>query len=178
MDEVELLPDGLMLEKGRPITGDPLPYCGNSTMLNPGFTLRSLFLLLRRYPDLVRLNRFFPGMLERYDSWPGQDCHPAGLDWLQLTRTVEMIGFPGKPRLEIYTAFHGVAGGEPLEIKSWQVENLLDTPVRLGGLKHIVFGDKVNVFVFETAYTLFEVLEGIGWQLAFHGTPTECSLRR
>lgn len=178
MDDVELQPDGLMLENGKPITGDPLPYCSNSVRLNPGFTLRSFFLLLRRYPDLVRLNRFFLGMLERYDAWPANGCQPAGLDRLQLTRTVEMIGFPGKPRLEIYTAFHGVAGDEPLEIRSWQVENLLDVPVRLGGLKHIVFGDKVNVFVFETAYTLFEVLEGIGWQLAFHGTPTECALRR
>ncbi len=178
MDMVELQPDGRLMERGRPIGDDPLPYLSNSVQLNPGFTLRSFFLLLGRHPELARVNRFFPGMLERYGSWPERDCRPAGLDWLQLTRTVEMVGFPGKPRLDIYHAFHGVAAGEALEIKSYQLEHLLDVPVRLGGLRHVVFGDKVNVFVFETTYTLFDVLEGIGWQLAFHGTPTECSLRR
>ena len=178
MDDVELQPDGLMLEKGKPITGDPLPYCSNSTTLNPGFTLRSFFLLLRRYPDLVRLNRFFPGMLERYDAWPASGCEPAGLDWLQLTRTVEMIGFPGKPRLEIYTAFHGMAGDEPLEIKSWQVEQLLDVPLVLGPLRQVVFGDRVDRAPMRSDCTLFDLLDAVVWQLAFHSTPRECALRR
>jgi hypothetical protein len=89
-----------------------------------------------------------------------------------------MIGFPGQPRLEIYVTLYGLAGDEPLELKTFQVESLLDIPMRLGGLKHIVFGDTVNVFRFQTVLCLFEFIEGIAWQLSFHGTPRECALRR
>lgn len=177
-DCIVLQPDGSILERGKPVGDDPLPHLGSAVELNPGFALRGFFLLLKKYAVLRRVNRFFPGLVEQYDGWPDRDCVPAGLDRLQLTRTVELVGFPGNPRLDIYLAFQGVAGEEALEIKSYRVEHLLDVPVRLGGLRHVVFGDKVNVFVFETAYTLFDILEGIGWQLAFHGTPTECALRR
>lgn len=178
MDCVAFRADGTILERGRPIGDDPLPYFSSVVELDAGFTLRGFVLLLRRYTTLQRLNRFFPDLLEHYDGWPDHDCAPAGLDCLELTRTVEMIGFPGKPRMDIYLAFQGLAAGQPLEIKSYRVEHLLDVPIRLGGLRHVVFGDKVNVFLFETAYTVFDVLEGIGWQLGFHGTPTECALRR
>ena len=89
-----------------------------------------------------------------------------------------MIGFPGKPRLEVYISFHGVSGTDTREIKSIQWEHLLDMPVKLGRLKHIVFGDKVDIFQFDTVYTLFEFIDGIGWELGFHATPMQCDLGR
>ena len=48
----------------------------------------------------------------------------------------------------------------------------------LARLKHIVFGDKVDIFEFDTVFTLFEFIEGIAWELSFHVAPTECALRR
>jgi hypothetical protein len=89
-----------------------------------------------------------------------------------------MIGFPGQPRLEIYNSFHGVRGDETCEIRSLQIDSLLDMPIKLGRLKHIVFGDKVDIFEFDTVFTLFEFIEGIAWELSFHVAPTECALRR
>jgi hypothetical protein len=55
---------------------------------------------------------------------------------------------------------------------------LLDTKVRLGKLRHVIFGDQVDVFEFDTVFTFFELIEGIGWELGFHGTPRECQIRR
>ena len=52
----------------------------------------------------------------------------------------------------------------------------MDMPLKLGVLKHIVFGDKVDVFEFETVFNLFEFIEGIIWELSFQGTPKECTL--
>ena len=49
-------------------------------------------------------------------------------------------------------------------------------PLRLGLLKHVVFGDRVDVFSFETVYTLFEFIDSIAWELSFHGTPRECKI--
>jgi len=59
-----------------------------------------------------------------------------------------------------------------------QIENLLDLPVELGNLKHVVFGDQVDIFEFETVYTFFEFLDGIAWELSFLGTPKQCETRR
>ena len=49
-------------------------------------------------------------------------------------------------------------------------------PLKLGMLKHIIFGDKVDVFEFDTVFSLFEFIDGIVWELSFHGTPKECAL--
>jgi hypothetical protein len=98
---------------------------------------------------------------------------------LELSKVVEVIGHPAPPRLEIYQVFRGVdADGLDVEIKSHPVETLLDVPVVLGRLRHVVFGDRVDEFRFQTVCNLFEFQEGISWQLAFHGAPMECALRR
>jgi hypothetical protein len=71
-----------------------------------------------------------------------------------------------------------MANEKPVPIKDYQVDMLLDLTVCLGKLRHVIFGDSVDVFEFDTVYTLFEFVEGIGWELGFHGTPRECQLRR
>ena len=47
---------------------------------------------------------------------------------------------------------------------------------KLGVLKHVIFGDKVDVFEFDTVFNLFEFIGGIIWELSFQGTPKECAL--
>ena len=89
-----------------------------------------------------------------------------------------MVGFPGEPRLDIYRRFTGWCDEKSVPIKDLQVDMLLDTPVRLGKLRHVIFGDQVDVFEFDTVFTLFELVEGVGWELGFHGTPRECQIRR
>jgi len=69
-----------------------------------------------------------------------------------------------------------VRGKDTCELKSFHMQSLLDMPVKLGMLKHIVFGDKVDVFEFDTVFSLFEFIDGIVWELSFHGTPKECAL--
>ena len=146
--------------------------------LAPGYTLRSFFRMLASYHALIHLNAFFSDLLEQAQKGPGDGCQVDGVDTLVLEKVVEMIGFPGEPRLEIYRRFCGTHGGNTVSIKDFQVDMLLDTPLRLGTLKHVVFGDQVDTFEFETVFTLFELVEGIGWELGFHGTPRECQIRR
>lgn len=177
MNAITLANNGSLIHAGTVVDGDPLLYLSCGVELEPDFCLRGVFELMRRHPVLARLNPFWGTLLEQYGKWPASGCE-SGLECLVLGKTVEMIGFPGEPRLEIYVTLSGLVGDEALEIKTFQVDSLLDTPVRLGGLKHIVFGDKVNVFTFETVFSLFEFIEGIAWQLSFHGTPRECALRR
>ncbi len=144
--------------------------------LAPGYTLRSFFRMLDTYAALVHLNAFFPDLLDQFRRGPADGCRVSGMDWLVLEKTVEMVGFPGEPRLDIYRRFTECDGGKSVPIKDFQVDMLLDTELRLGKLKHVIFGDQVDVFEFDTVFTLFELVEGIGWELGFHGTPRECHI--
>jgi len=179
MDEVILTADGLLQTGNGESMADPLRALGMRVILGPDYTLRSFMRMLATHPDLTRLNDFAPEFAAQYGQWPDRDCAPAGLARIELSRVVELIGHPAPARLEIYHSFRGVtAAGEDMEIKPWRVEALLDVPVRLGPLRHVVFGDRVDAMRFETVCNLFEFLEGICWQLAFHGAPLECALRR
>ena len=173
-----LTKEGAIVQNGKTVASDPLMFLSAMVNLETGYTLRSYFQLLERYALLRQLNPFFPSYLEQYHASPKSECIFEGFDHLELSKTVEMIGFPGKPRLEIYSLFYGVHGSETGEIKSIQIGDLLDMPVTLGKLKHIVFGDKVDIFEFDTVFNLFEFIEGIAWELSFHGTPRQCELRR
>lgn len=144
--------------------------------LGADYTLRSFFRMLEAHEALICLNTFFPDLLDQYRKGPACGCRVEGIECLVLEKTVEMIGFPGEPRLEIYRSFCGSSQDESVPIKEYQVDLLLDTPVRLGKLKHVIFGDQVDVFEFDTVFTLFELVEGIAWELGFHGTPRECRI--
>ena len=145
--------------------------------LQDGYTLRSFFKMLDKYPVLVKLNDFFPSYLEQCEAHAGATSICESLDSLEFYKTVEMIGVPEK-RMEIYNSLTGICQEDRTEIKFMQLTSLLDLPIRLGCLRHVVFGDQVDIFEFETVFTLFELIDGIAWQLSFHGTPQQCELGR
>ncbi len=178
MNTVILQPDGTLLdEKGKPVD-DPLRYLSCRVQLNEGVTLRSYFRMIVWHPSLEKLSAFFPSFLEQYSQCPDAGCDSSGYNHLEFGKTIEMIGFPGEPKLEIYHSLKGAMGSETEEIQSSQLDGLLDLPLVLGSLKHIVFGDKVDAFEFNTVFNLFEFLDGIAWELSFHGKPQACELRR
>ncbi len=178
MDTVRIAPDGGLFRDSRPVADEPLRHLGSRVVLDPGFTLRSFFRMIERYPDFARLNVFLPECLELYRACPAGECTAPGIGRLEFYKTVEMSGFPGEPRLEIYHTLCGREGEATCEIRSLPLEQLLDLPLQIGKLKHVVFGDRVDVLEFDTVFNLFEFIEGIVWQLSFHRSPTECALRR
>jgi hypothetical protein len=177
MNAVTLKKDGTLKLKGKTVATDALDLLSFQVALEDTYTLRSFFKMLDNYTLLVKLNSFFPTYIEQYHNCPEQGCSAGWLDYLEFGKTVEMIGVPDR-RLEIYTSLFGVCDSETAEIKSMQLASLLDLPLKLGRLKHIVFGDRVDIFEFDTVYTLFEFIDGIAWQLGFHATPEQCELRR
>ena len=177
MDAVTLEKDGAINLNGKTVRSDALELLSFQVVLEEGYTLRSFFQMLDKYTQFAKLNAFFPNYTEQYHSCAEQGCDTGLVDYLEFGKTVEMIGAPDK-RLEIYNALVGVHASEASEIKSMQLDSLLDLPLKLGRLKHIVFGDRVDIFEFDTVYTLFELIDGIGWELSFHATPEQCELRR
>lgn len=179
MDEITLAENGFIVRSNGTQETDPLCALGSRVVLAEGYTLRSFVLMLARYPLLTRLSPFAQDLAGGLAGWPASGCVPAGIARLELQKTVEIIGHPAPARLEIYHALRGVGtDGEAIEIKPYPVETLLDVPLGLGPLRHVVFGDRMDEFRFQTVCNLFEFQEGIGWQLAFHGAPVECALRR
>lgn len=177
MSKVILKQSGELTDHRGQLTSDALAVLAARVTLEDGFTLRGFVRMLNRYPDLQRLSGFAPSLA----ALPCPETGPAamtGLDRLEFSRVVEIIGAPEPPRLEVYHILRGcMADGDDEEIRGWQVENLLDVPLRLGALRHVVFGDNVHSFRFETVCTLFDFIDGVIWQLAFHGAPQECALR-
>jgi len=177
MNAVTLKKDGALNLNGKTVATDAIDLLSCQIVLEDVYTLRSFFKMLNKYTLLAKLNAFFPSYMDQYHSCPEQGCDAGLLDYLEFGKTVEMIGVPDK-RLEIYHSLFGVQAGKTTEIKSMQLASLLDLPLKLGKLKHIVFGDRVDIFEFDTVYTLFEFIDGIAWQLGFHATPEQCELRR
>ena len=179
MDEVTLEANGLLIRSDGTPEADLLCVLGARVVLSDGYTLRSFIKMLSLNDLFLRLSPFARDLADGLAGWPTSGCIPAGLARLELSKTVAIIGHPAPARLEIYHALRGVGtDGEDIEIKSYPVETLLDLPVVLGPLKHVIFGDRMDEFRFQTVCNLFEFQEGIGWQLAFHGAPVECALRR
>lgn len=164
---------GLSYGKGR-LEGDPLPFLGFKVVLDEGCRLRSFFRMLERYPVLVQLNPFSPSYLSSFQGSPQSGCRFEEGAHLELLRKVEMTGFPGDPEMTIFVSFEGFSGAESCDIRPFWLEQLLDLPLVLGGLKHRVFGDTIDEFDFDTAFNLFELIDGICWQLSFHNLPETC----
>lgn len=178
MNRVGLRPDGRLITKDGVIADDPLIYLGYQLELSQGTTLRSVFRMLAFYPLLVRLSAFFCDLLTQYRGCPEKGCRSADFEYLEFGKTIEMIGYPGDPRLEIYLSLTGRSGSDSIEIRPYALELLLDMEIRLGNLKHVVFGDRVDTFEFDTVFNLFEFIDGVAWELSFHDMPKECQLRR
>jgi len=176
VNRVTLAKDGWLVENRRRVKDKALMLLGYKIELAPGYSLRSFFRMFDRYPVLTGLSEFLPDCLQRCRACPPEGCVTDAVGCLEFSKTVEMVGFPGKPRLEIYSSLCGVNDGRQCPLKALRLEDLLDLPLKLGGLKHIVFGDKVDVFEFETVFSLFELIEGIIWELSFQGTLRQCAL--
>ena len=177
MNAVTLKTDGTIQFEGKAVEVERLDLLSCQIGLEEVYSLRSFFKMLEKYALFNQLNAFFPTYTEQVQSCPEKGCDAGLLDYLEFGKTVEMIGVPDK-RLEIYNSLFGVHASKTSEIRSMQLASLLDVPLKLGKLRHIVFGDRVDIFEFDTVYTLFEFIDGIAWQLSFHATPEHCELRR
>ena len=177
MNAILLKTDGLIVLDQKTVETELLKILSFQVELEKDYTLRSYFEMMETYNLFAEINVFFPACREQYLACPESGCCFDDVDYLEFGKTVEMIGFPNKS-LEIYNSLKGNCGHETIEVKSLHLTSLLDLPVKLGKLKHIVFGDRVDIFEFDTVYTLFEFIDGVAWELSFHGTPDHCEIRR
>ena len=177
MNALSLKNDGAIYLNQSAVDSDVLQYLSYQIGLENKYTLRSFFEMIEKYAVLGKLNSFLPTCIEQYLNCPEQGCESEMIDHLEFAKTVEMIGYPEK-RLEIYSSIRGIHQNDAVEIRSLQLNSLLDMPLRLGRLKHVVFGDQVDIFEFDTVFTLFEFIDGITWELSFHVIPEQCEFRR
>ena len=140
MNCVNLHTDGRLTTEAQNVVQDPLASLGHQLQLAGGCSLRSVFRMLEKYSVLIRLGAFYPALMQQYSKCPQSGCCWDAFDCLELAKTVEMVGYPGKPRLDIYTVLHGAGREKPMDIRSLALEFLLDMPLRLGPLKHVIFG--------------------------------------
>ncbi|WDP88362.1 MAG: hypothetical protein HUN04_00810 [Desulfobacter sp.] len=177
MEKLTLRKNGKIEKKGKLFSGSPLKLLSHLIELEQGFTLASFFAMVDRYNILIQLSEMLEplAVMARVagDDYPAAD----GIDRLVFYKTIAMKGFPGKPGVEIYNSLKGVKGDEILGLKFFQMESLLEHELCLGELKHIIFGDSQDMFTYETHYSLYELIEGVSWELSFNFNPLQCSIR-
>ncbi|UZP68332.1 hypothetical protein N1030_04960 [Desulfovibrio mangrovi] len=194
MDTVTLTRDGRLLSgqpehhagdirEHRQEASDILPCLGSRVQLEEGFTLRSFFTLTERYPDLRRMSQFLIAAASEANNCPSNGCTTPDFTELVFAKTVELTGAPGEPVMNVFTTFRGMLPDEGMaprsgEIRFHSLNMLLDMPIRLGRLRHVVFGDRTSMLECDTTFSLFEIIEGIAWELGFQGGSQQCSLRR
>jgi hypothetical protein len=176
MNRVKLHPDGNLTTETGVVVREPLISLGHQLQLADDCSLRSMFRMLEKYSILTRLGEFYPALMEQYGKCPQSGCRWDAFDSLELAKIVEMVGHPGKPRIDIYTVLRGAGAQKPVDIRPLALAFLLDMPLRLGCLKHVIFGDSVDTFTCETMYTLFEFIDSIAWELSFHSIPAQCNI--
>ena len=131
MNLITLKNDGSFAENDKAVESDPLMFLSYQIDLGKGYTLRSFFRMFEKYALLAKLNPFLPDCLQQYLASPNSECISDEFDYLQFGKTIEMIGFPGEPRLEIYHTLCGVRDKDTCELKAFHMQNLLDIPLKL-----------------------------------------------
>jgi len=177
MNTTLLARNGLLLNEQEHEVAMPLSVLAGKVRLGDGYSLRSFFEMMQRYPQLQEISVFIPPFMEECAGCPDSGCANEGLTHLELVKRVEMVGFPGEPRFNFLCSLTGWHKETEQELRIFQLHQMLDTPIQLGMLKHSVFGDSVNIMEFETDYSLFEFIEGISWQLGFQRYPEHCSIK-
>lgn len=215
MESARLSPDGhLHSPEGIPFAS-ALPVLSHALALDGRCTLRSFFRLLDRHPELLQLSAFLAPALAEAGTCPASGCRSDDISALVIGRTMELIGFPGRPRAELYlwlrgldaatdggptdaaaadkTATKGAATddaaadtpdalarlmGANRELRFVPLQVLLDTPLFLSGLKHVVLGDVDRSLVCASRFTLFEIVDGLAWEFGFRGGSQQCSIGR
>jgi hypothetical protein len=178
MNKIFIDPYGHILKKGKKQTGPVLKLLGKPIELDKAFTLRSFFLMMEHYPELKEISEILESLLKIVTGNEGLGAKTDEIESLIFYKTIEIQGFPGKPKLNSYNSLKGVMNKTVKDLKFLHTETLMDHTLTLGKLNHIVFGDKEDIFQYETFYTLFELVEGIAWELSFNFNPLQCSIRR
>lgn len=108
MDAIRLHSDGTLSSEA--------PFAGLLRMrleLDGDVTLRSFFRLLKRNPLARELVPGLGDALAEAEACPASGCRYPGLEALRLGKRVELTGFPGTPRVDVYLAVEGVGDELP-----------------------------------------------------------------
>ena len=144
--------------------------------LDGDVTLRSFFRLLKRNPLARELVPGLGDALAEAEACPASGCRYPDLEALRLGKRVELTGFPGTPRVEVYLAVEGVGDGLP-ELRFFRLRDMLDAPLKMGTARHVLLGETAAALDAATSFTVFDLLEGIGWELGFQGGSLTCNLK-
>lgn len=99
--------------------------------LDGDVTLRSFFRLLKRNPLARELVPGLGDALAEAEACPASGCRYPGLEALRLGKRVELTGFPGTPRVDVYLAVEGV-GDELPELRFFPPAGHAGHPVANG----------------------------------------------
>ena len=151
MKKIYLKNDGFIEENGQTVFLSDLKLLSRGIELEKGYRLKSYFMLLEKYASYREISDFSDTYIERFRMYDGGSLSVDSMDRLEFLKTVEMRGYPGKPAIDIYTRLKGLKGETFVELKFFQIENIIHMPLSLGKLRHVIFGDHQEILKFGLA---------------------------
>lgn len=178
MERVTVTASGVLVCGGQRAPSPALRLMGRPVDFEAGVTLASIAALFHTYPQLHDISPFAPAFQDAFSCDTSPQPAETTSHTLELFRTIEMQGYPGTPRVLIFLTLkaHDGSGHHPLDLFS--SEALQAMPLSLGKLRHTIFGDTLDTELFDTDYTLFDVLDSLMWELSFYTDKSQCGLRR
>ena len=176
MDTVLLQADGQLQLSDSSSTLNGLGCLRRVLQLQSGCTLRSFFRLLEAYPLFQTLVPGLDSAVREARALPLAGCSGPLIEKLSVVKCIEITGYPGKPRADVYLRLEG-CGQDPPELRFLRLHDLLDIPLELGNVRHVLLGETSSL-VCDASFTLFELIECIGWELGFEGGSVTCNIER
>lgn len=177
MQTLVIKKDGGLVPRGGNPKGDALGFLSHTVSLEQGVTLASFFELVVRYPSLKPISPFLDTFVAMAENTRDTLEKTSEIEHLVFYKTIAMKGFPGKPGVDIFNSLKGSKKDGRVALKFFHLETLLNHNIVLGDLKHVIFGDTQETFTYTTTYSLFELIEGITWELSFNFNPLHCAIR-
>jgi len=179
------------------IVNEPF-YLHSSIELEEGYTLRDYFQMILNYPDLQKLDPFFPEFISEYYECPQENCVSEDIKHLELNyiasyeceKTIELSEplFDNGPQdmeshVDIFIDFFGMGTDDETHwgLDFIDLKDLLDHKIVLGVAKVSIekegnYKDYENLkdkFIVKESkncgYSLYDFIHTIIYELSFHG---------
>jgi len=132
--------------------------------LEEGYTLRDWFTMIINYPCLQAVDMFFDSFIEEFNNCPENGCYDADVPFIKLSKVMSVAE---DSTLDIY---NNVTGEPDWALDFMQLHTYIDTPIKL---EEVSLCEQGEVKRYKAAYTLWDIVQSIIWDLSFYGTPEE-----
>jgi len=173
------------------VTDDAYLYLNDNVKFEEGVTLRTLFSLIHKHIDIFKL--IFGNWIDEYtdvilNGVPEKEDDEGSIDYLRVYFFIEVDDKGNELSIPAWPDFDGIGVAKTDDVVykkgdtiKWGVgyspmQNLADLPIILQEKVEVWYSKSKELKEYESnGFTLYQVIQGIVWEISFHGGPEQTS---